>query len=107
MPKFANYKRGDASNRLYIKNLHRKVSEDTLRRLFARYLLPAEEATHAKEVPQGVVGKLLIDLKTRGRLKGQAFIEFPQEEQAARALDMLLGLQLQGKPMVIVRHHYC
>lgn len=102
LPRFANYKRGDVTNRLYVKNLHRKVSEEVLRGVFARFLLPREEAQEAEEVPQEAASLLVIDLKTKGRLKGQAFVEFPHEEQAERALQGALGVQLEGKPMVIV-----
>lgn len=103
LPKFSNYSRGEPTNRLYVKNLHRKVSEGVLRGVFARYLLSAEQDRLAEEVPSETARMLTVDLKTKGRLKGQAFVEFPQEDQAERALQGAFGLVLEGKPMVIVR----
>lgn len=40
---------------------------------------------------------------TEGRMKCQAFVAFPTEEMAERALDKAHGVVLQGKPLVVVR----
>ena len=50
---------------------------------------------------------LEIQLKMKGRLRGQAFITFPSTEQAARALEEVHGYILKDKPMIIVRPLLC
>lgn len=43
-----------------------------------------------------------IKVMTEGRMKGQAFVIFPTQELAERALHDVNGYSLQGKPLIIV-----
>ena len=69
LPRFANHKPGQPSNVLYLKNLHPKVTEDDLHAIFGHHQSQASE-------------KLKIRLLT-GRMKGQAFVEFPSKNMLA------------------------
>lgn len=68
IPRFANYTPGDPSSTLYLKNLHHKISEEDLMAVFGHYQTQCN-------------GKLTFRLLT-GRMKGQAFVEFPSEKNA-------------------------
>lgn len=68
-PLFQNYDTGLVSNRLYIKNLAKDVTENDLRAIYHRYL---EENCGGT----GNVRSIDIRLMTTGRMKGQAFITF-------------------------------
>jgi len=63
LPRFANHKPGEPTNILYLKNLHHKVTEDDLCAVFGHHQSQTSE-------------KLKIRLLT-GRMKGQAFVQFP------------------------------
>ena len=65
LPKFASHKLGEPNNVLYLKNLHPKVTEDDLHAIFGHHQSQTGE-------------KLKIRLLT-GRMKGQAFVEFPSK----------------------------
>lgn len=92
MNQFKNYKEGDQTNRLYVKNLGKQVTESDLLYIFKRFLLHrSEEEKH----------KLEIRLMQEGRMKGQAFVTFPDEKIAENALKATHGYVLQDKPMVI------
>jgi len=93
-PKFKNYNRGEPTNKLFVKNIDKSVTEEDLFFIFARYFQTDDEARR----------DLKIDLFTQGRLKGQAFITFPGVEMATQALDEVHGYVLKGKPLVIVRY---
>ncbi|KAH8394743.1 hypothetical protein KR222_003948 [Zaprionus bogoriensis] len=95
LPVYKNYKLGEPSSKLYIKNLHKSVTEQQLRALYARYA-PAES--------------LEIKLMQQGRMKGQAFVQFNEhKDQAeagtaavvAQALSETNGLLWQQKPMIV------
>ena len=43
-----------------------------------------------------------IRLMKEGRMKGQAFVTFPSNELAAKAMSLLHGYVLHEKPMIIV-----
>ena len=45
-----------------------------------------------------------IRLMKEGRMKGQAFITFPTEDQAKQALTDTNGFVLHSKPMAVVSH---
>lgn len=111
-PMFQNYATGDISNRLYLKNIARDVTEADLRAIYERYL--AENCDG-----QGGIQTIDIRLMTSGRMKGQAFINFDgpylnyDDEKAAnelsveyqmieKALNETNGLILKGKPLVVV-----
>jgi len=66
IPRFANYTPGDPSSTLYLKNLHHKVTEEDLMAVFGYY-----------QTQSG--GKLTFRLLT-GKMKGQAFVEFPSKK---------------------------
>lgn len=90
LPIYKNYKLGDPSNKLYIKNLDKNVTEAQLRTLYARYA-PAES--------------LDIKVMQQGRMKGQAFVEFKDQAAVAAVVGQALaetnGLVWQQKPMIV------
>lgn len=90
LPIYKNYKLGDPSNKLYIKNLDKNVTEAQLRSLYARYA-PAES--------------LDIKVMQQGRMKGQAFVEFRDQAAVAAVVGQALaetnGLVWQQKPMIV------
>merc|ERR1712080_118479 len=91
MAQFKNYTIGTPTNRLYIKNLAKHVTEEELNFIFKRFVrkCSAEE-------------KDLIDIRLmEGRMKGQAFITLPSENIAAEAIRLTHGYVLHDKPMVI------
>ena len=92
MAQFKNYNVGNRTNRLYIKNLAKQVTEDELKFIFARFVrkCSAEE----KELIQ-------IRLMQEGRMKGQAFVTLPSEDIAEKAISLTHGYVLHDKPMVI------
>ena len=89
---FKNYKAGEPSCRLYLKNLSKNVCEGDLHRLFGRYVAWDEEEE-----------KSLYDIRLmkEGRMKGQAFVSLPSEQQASLALSEVNGYLLHGKPIAI------
>lgn len=112
-PMFENYTPGDISNRLYIKNIAKDVTETDLRAIYERYLAVNCGGT-------GNIQSIDIRLMTSGRMKGQAFINFDgpylncdvdeQEtdnlaykyQMIEKALTETNGLILKGKPLVVV-----
>ncbi|XP_028839662.1 RNA-binding protein 41 isoform X1 [Denticeps clupeoides] len=87
IPRFQNYKRGNPSNVLCVKNLSPRASVAQLVSLFSRF--------QCKDEPP-----ILYRLLT-GRLKGQAFITFSDKDTAQAALELLNGYRLLDKPLVI------
>ncbi|KAL1252576.1 hypothetical protein QQF64_017269 [Cirrhinus molitorella] len=87
IPRFKNYQRGTPSNVLCVKNMSPRASLAQLVSLFSRF---------QKDDTQPIVYRLLT-----GRLKGQAFITFPDVECAQAALDLLNGYRLLEKPLII------
>ena len=69
---------------LYIGNLNYNVKESDLRNVMEEY---------------GAV-KLITDRETR-RSKGFAFIEMPDDTEAANAIKELNGAEYVGRPMVV------
>lgn len=112
-PMFQNYTPGDVSNRLYVKNIAKEVTETDLRAIYERYLA-------VNYGGEGNVQSIEIRLMTSGRMKGQAFINFDGpylncdvDEQETnnlaykykmieKALIETNGLILKGKPLVVV-----
>ena len=72
---------------LYIGNLNYNVKESDLRNVMEEY---------------GAVAavKLITDRETR-RSKGFAFIEMPDDAEAANAIKELNGAEYVGRPMVV------
>ncbi|XP_043646260.1 U11/U12 small nuclear ribonucleoprotein 65 kDa protein isoform X1 [Drosophila teissieri] len=89
LPVYKNYKTGDPSNKLYIKNLEKSVDEQQLREIFAKYTAPSN---------------LDIKVMQQGRMKGQAFVTFlkaKNPEIIAQALSETNGLLWHDKPMIV------
>ena len=95
MNQFKKYTRGERTNRLYIKNLAKQVVESDLRFIFNRF------APKKGLKGEGEGDELDIRLMQEGRMKGQAFVTFPDEMVAEKALDAVHGFVLHEKPMVI------
>ncbi|KGL78704.1 RNA-binding protein 41, partial [Tinamus guttatus] len=87
IPRFASYHPGEPSKVLYLKNLGPRVTMKDLVSLFARFQL---------ENNPPVQFRLLS-----GRMRGQAFITFPDIQAAQKAMQLVNGYNLQGKPLVI------
>ncbi|XP_019395839.1 PREDICTED: RNA-binding protein 41 isoform X1 [Crocodylus porosus] len=87
IPRFASYSPGNPSKVLYLKNLSPRVTVRELVSLFARF--------QEKDRPP-IQFRLL-----NGRMRGQAFITFSSVEVAQKALLLVNGYNLQGKPLVI------
>ncbi|XP_065345806.1 RNA-binding protein 41-like isoform X2 [Cloeon dipterum] len=85
--KFQNYEKGTPSRTLFLKNLSGLVLEKDLAELFGNF---------EQEGSQAIVYRLM-----GGRMKGQAFVKFPDEKTAERALDCVIGYQLKGRPIII------
>lgn len=100
LPVFKNYTPGEPSNKLYLKNLAKTVTEDDLKRIFHRFAITGHPD---REID--------IKLMQSGRMKGQAFVTFSyiyeedldllEEKPIARALRLTNGLLLKDKPMVV------
>lgn len=86
-----NYEKGERSNRLYIKNLAKSTTEEDLAFVFKRFIRQCDESQ--KE-------KFQIRLMKEGRMKGQAFVTFPTDRAAERALDQTHGFVLHDRPMI-------
>lgn len=111
-PLFLNYTAGDISNRLYIKNIAKDVTENDLRVIYERYL-----ETNCNG--DGAIRSIDIRLMSTGRMKGQAFVTFDgpylncdvDEEFTSDLLDKYRmveravretnGYILKGKPMIV------
>ncbi|KAI9528607.1 hypothetical protein NQZ68_018788 [Dissostichus eleginoides] len=87
IPRFRNYQPGKPSKVLCVKNLSARASLAQLVALFSRY-------------EQQSAPPLLYRLLT-GRMKGQAFITLPDAETAQKALQLVHGYRLLGKPLVV------
>ncbi|XP_017037221.1 uncharacterized protein Snp isoform X1 [Drosophila kikkawai] len=90
LPIYKNYKQGEPSNKLYLKNLDKSVDEQQLRELYSRFASPAN---------------LDIKVMQQGRMKGQAFVTFLNEASAAEVIAQALsetnGLVWHLKPMIV------
>ena len=90
---YKNYQKGEPSNKLYIKNLHKDVTIEDLITLYERYL--------TEDI------KLDVKVMQHGRMKGQAFVTFQGDQMVnvqnviAQALDDTNGFILRDKPMVV------
>ncbi|KAK0152437.1 RNA-binding protein 41 [Merluccius polli] len=87
IPRFLNYQPGKPSKVLCVKNLSAQASVAQLVALFSRF-----EADGGPTVRY----RLLT-----GRMKGQAFITLPDTETSQKALEVIHGYRLLGKPLVI------
>jgi U11/U12 small nuclear ribonucleoprotein SNRNP65 len=85
LPVFQNYATGAPSTKLYIKNLHQQVTQQDLVDIYTKFN-PAVQ----------------VNLMKKGRLRGQAFITFPDEKSATLALTCTNGYPFYERPMVVV-----
>ncbi|XP_041808352.1 RNA-binding protein 41 [Chelmon rostratus] len=85
--RFRNYQPGKPSKVLCVKNLSAQASVAQLVALFSRF---------EQESGPPVLYRLLT-----GRMKGQAFITLPDAETAQKALQLVHGYRLLGKPLVV------
>ncbi|KAK3576477.1 hypothetical protein CHS0354_028526 [Potamilus streckersoni] len=89
---FKNYEPGEATSRLYIKNLNKKTTEQDLVNVFGSYVDWNKETD-----------TMMFDIRLmkEGRMKGQAFITLPSEDAARKALRDTNCFVLNSKPMVV------
>ncbi|XP_066571374.1 RNA-binding protein 41 isoform X2 [Amia ocellicauda] len=87
IPRFQNYQQGEPSKVLFVRNLSPRATLAQLVSVFSLFQPPTTPP-------------LLYRLLT-GRLKGQAFITFPDRATAADALELVNGFRLTGRPLVI------
>ncbi|CAL4113112.1 unnamed protein product, partial [Meganyctiphanes norvegica] len=93
LPVFKNYKSGNPSTKLYIKNLAKNTHEEHLKHIYGKYI-----NWHFDEE----VELFNIRVMKEGRMKGQGFISFPSVELATQALRETNGYILNDKPMVVM-----
>lgn len=97
LPLFKNYQKGEKSNKLYIKNLHKDVTEDDLKMIYGRFAINQES----------IMDEIHIKLMQYGKMKGQAFITFiaikndDNLDIVEKALNETNGYILKNKPMVV------
>ncbi|KAM7397619.1 hypothetical protein PAMA_005772 [Pampus argenteus] len=87
IPRFRNYQPGKPSKVLCVKNLSAQASVAQLVALFSRF---------EQEDGPAVIYRLLT-----GRMRGQAFITLQDTETAQKALQLVHGYRLLGKPLVV------
>ncbi|KAI5062294.1 hypothetical protein GOP47_0022833 [Adiantum capillus-veneris] len=91
LPMCKNYTRGAPTAVLYIKNLAKDVAPDDLYFIFGAVFGETKDFR----------SQLGIKLMQEGRMRGQAFVDFPSAALAEDALNMTHGYMLKGKPMVV------
>ncbi|XP_062602101.1 RNA-binding protein 41-like [Saccostrea cucullata] len=87
LPRFGNYNPGNPSNVLYLKNLSGKVHQLDLESLFKKFQTEGSGALTYRVM--------------KGKMKGQAFITFPDIATASHAMECVNGYNLKGKPVII------
>ncbi|CAO1426487.1 unnamed protein product [Diamesa serratosioi] len=102
-PMFNDYDPGIMSNKLYVKNLSKTVTESDLKSIFHRHILDSTEEVD-------------IRLFTLGKLKGQCFVTFnlfenplkrrEAEKLIEKARKEAHGFILKRKPMFVVYGKY-
>lgn len=91
LPIFKSYNKGIKNSKIYLKNLSKKITEDDLKFIYGRYIdWSCENQKKA----------FSIRLMKEGRMKGQAFINFPNEDAAEKAINETLGFILDSKPII-------
>jgi len=87
MKQFPSYNVGALSKVLYVKNLDKNITAQDLVSIFIRFQVEGKDK----------LGFKIMD----GKMKGQAFITFPDEETATKALNLVHGFVFKSKPMVV------
>ena len=91
-PIFKNYKEGLPSNKIYIKNLSKKVNINDIHNLYQQFVNPCKNST----------SNIDIRFFNKGKLRRQAFITFPTTHMASKAVHSTNGMMLKGKPIYVV-----
>ncbi|KAL3688719.1 hypothetical protein R1sor_015028 [Riccia sorocarpa] len=91
LPSFKNYRPGDPTQVLYIKNLAKDVTLEDLYYVYGAFFPSRSEAMQL----------LTIKLMQEGRMRGQAFVYWPSVDLAKIALAGSNGYVLKTKPMVV------
>lgn len=108
---FKNYSSGTISHRLYVKNIHRRVKLKDLYRLFAKYI-DLDDDQQMNKFVFCLFLKFFLILKflnsfgivylEKGKMRGQAFVTYPEECQAQKALESVNGyVFFDDKPIVV------
>lgn len=84
---FSNYERGIPSKVLYVKNLDKQITPEDLVSIFVQF----------QEEGKDKIGFKLMS----GKMKGQAFITFHDEQTATAALEVVHGYMYNNKPIII------
>ncbi|XP_060778674.1 RNA-binding region-containing protein 3 isoform X2 [Neoarius graeffei] len=92
MSVFKNYEPGEPTCTLYVKNIAKQVEKKDLKYIYSRYIDTSLEDER---------NRFDIVLMKGGRMKGQAFIGFPSEKSAEKALRDTNGYVLHDKPLVV------
>ncbi|KAL1509255.1 hypothetical protein ABEB36_004019 [Hypothenemus hampei] len=83
-PRFVNYERGNPSQTLFLKNLAKSITKELLEQILKDHK----------------VNYCSINLMN-GKMKGQAFLHFQDETLAEEGLEILNGLMVDGRPIVV------
>jgi len=73
--------------KLYVGNLPYSLTSDQLREMFTE--------------AGSIVDVVVISDRATGRSKGFGFVEFATDAEAAKAVEMLNGKDIQGRPLVV------
>lgn len=84
LPAFKQYEEGTPSSKLYIKNLDKQTTQQELVDLYSIF---------SKNIN--------VNLMTKGRLRGQAFVSFTDKSEASLALKCTNGYMLHERPMSV------
>ncbi|KAF7492880.1 U11/U12 small nuclear ribonucleoprotein 65 kDa protein [Sarcoptes scabiei] len=96
---FKNYLIGDESHRLYVKNINKTIKLEDLYYLFANFV-DLDNDNHLNNF--GIV------YMEKGRMRGQAFVTYPEKSQAKAALIATNGYQfVPNKPIVVAFGRSC
>ncbi|KAL4217032.1 RNA-binding region-containing protein 3 [Mactra antiquata] len=89
---FKKYSSGEVTSRLYIKNLTKHTNEQDLVNLFGSFIDWSKDLA---------VEAFDVRVMKEGRMKGQAFVTLPSDEEAEKIVQECNGFILNSKPMVI------
>lgn len=89
---FKNYTPGEPTSRLYIKNLTKQTTEQDLVNLFGSFVHWDQELAYEA---------FDVRVMKEGRMKGQAFVNLPSENDAEIIVQECNGFILNNKPIVI------